>query len=52
MNVYALETGVLGTQFYKNRKWSFAETHKKENTYKEMLDIFNIGDTYELAIRE
>lgn len=52
MNVYALDTGVLGTQFYKNRKWSFAEVHRKEKTYKELLEDFKSWEKYELAIKE
>lgn len=51
LDVYALETGVLGTQFYKNRKWSFADMHKKEKTYKEFLADFESNDHYELAFR-
>ena len=51
LDVFALETGVLGTQFYKNRKWSFAEVHKKEKTYKEFLEDFANNEHYELAFR-
>lgn len=35
-----------------NRKWSFAQEHKTEKTYREFLEAFNSGENYEMAIKE
>lgn len=52
LDVYPLETGIMGTQFFQNRIWSFAAKHKKVKTYKDFLDDFSGKQMYELAFKE